>query len=121
MVRKWIRHSLVVMFVLSLVFVLKSVSHETVRAQGLTPRAYFPIAFKPEPIRFDDFEDLDPVWNTYRREVKDGYFYQRDGHLVGLISDNRANNIGYPGWKPPGDFKVVTVGPRPLEVPVGVS
>jgi len=105
-VRKWIRRSLVVVFVLSLVFVLKSVPREAVRAQGLTPRAYFPLIFRAEPIRFDDFEDEDPVWYTYRREVEDGFFYHRNGRLVGLITDNRANNIGYPGWKPLGDFKV---------------
>ena len=51
MVRKWIQRSLVVVFVLSLVFVLKSVPREIVRAQALTPRAYFPLIFKSEPIR----------------------------------------------------------------------
>ncbi len=106
MVRKWIQRSLVAVFVLSLVFVLKGVPRETVQAQTLTPRAYFPIMFKSEPIRFDDFQDEDPVWYTYRREVEDGYFYHRSGRLVGLIEDNRANNIGYPKWKPLGDFKV---------------
>ena len=106
MVRKWIQRSLVVVFVLFLVFVLKSVPRETVRAQALTPRAYFPLIFKAEPIRKDDFEDEDPVWYTYRRETKDGYFYHRDGRLVGLITDNRANNIGYPEWTPLGDFMV---------------
>ena len=93
-------------FVLSLVVLLRNAPQRGVRAQGQN-EVYFPLAFRPEPIRFDDFEDEDPVWEIMRREeTRDGFFEHLYGRLVAHIRDNSARTVVSPGWRPLGDFKL---------------
>jgi hypothetical protein len=104
--RRWGVRLLAVAFVASLVTLCAKGSRVFVRAVEMLPRAYFPIVYKAEPVRYDDFQDQVPVWQYKFREAKDGSFFYRSGRLVALIEDNRANNIAWPGWRPLADFKL---------------
>lgn len=104
--RRWGVRLLAFVFVASLVALCAKGSGVFVRAAEMLPRAYFPIVYKAEPVRFDDFGDQVPVWQYKFREDKDGSFFYRSGRLVALIEDNRANNIAWPGWRPLADFKL---------------
>jgi hypothetical protein len=104
--RKWGIRLLAVAFVASLTVLFSKESSVLMRAAEMLPRAYFPLVYKAEPHRYDNFEDQDPVWQYKVREAKDGTFFQRSGRLVGWIDDNRANNIAWPGWRPLADFKL---------------
>jgi hypothetical protein len=104
--RRWSIRLLAVLFVASIVALCARGSGIFARAAEMLPRAYFPLVFKAEPVRLDDFQDQDPVWQTKFREAKDGSFFYRSGRLVGLIKDNRANSIAWPGWRPLADYKL---------------
>ena len=106
MIKKWIFRCLTCAFVLSLATLSSKELRAPVSANGLTPRLFFPIFYKAEPTRLDDFEDEDPVWYTKFAEPNDGLFFHRDGRLVGEVRDNSGNSIAYPGWRPLGDFKL---------------
>jgi hypothetical protein len=93
------------LFVLSLATLAAGGVRVPVRAQGEPiVQFYFPILAKYEPTRYDDFSDENPVWYYKQQEAEDVIFFRRDGRFVGLIEDNSANSIAYPGWRPSGDF-----------------
>ena len=104
--RKWGTRLLILGFGASLILLSAGKPFVSVQAGEMLPRAYLPIMFKGEPVRYDDFEDQDPVWQYKFREPKDGSFFYRSGRLVARIGDNRANNIAWPGWRPLADFKL---------------
>ena len=109
MARKWIYRLLAGVFVLSLLALSKSMPQQSVRAQVLTPVAYFPLVFKAEPVRFDDFSDQDPAWTQYfiKDDPKDGEFTHAGGGILhGMIWDNSAWVVASPGWRPLGDFQL---------------
>jgi hypothetical protein len=84
----------------------RAVPIQIANAQG--NHLYFPIVYKAEPERFDDFSDTDPEWTVYypKNDLKDGYYEHRNGVLVGKVRDNSALVIASPGWRPQGDFKL---------------
>jgi hypothetical protein len=106
--RKWIYRVFAGVFVLSLILLPKSTPQQAARAQTLTPVAYFPLIYKAEPVRFDDFTDEDPVWEQYyvKNDPKDGGFFHRDGQLAANVWDNSGWVVASPGWRPLGDFRV---------------
>jgi hypothetical protein len=107
LIEKWVLRALACAFVLSLVFVAQGPSLRPARAAGvLVPRSYLPFVEQPEPIRYDNFEDQDPAWQYQLSDPMDGSFFHREGRYVGLIDDNSANSITWPGWRPLGDFRL---------------
>lgn len=107
--RKWGIRVLAVIFVASLVLLSARESSVVTRAAEMLPRAYFPIMYRAESVRFDDFEDQDPVWQTKffgGPPETEGSFFYRAGLFVAEIRDNSANNVAWPGWRPLADFKL---------------
>jgi hypothetical protein len=104
--KKWLVWLVAGILLFSLALLSEGVVQPSAKAQTLSPRAYFPLMFKAEPVRVDDFEDQDPVWTTYyvKNDPKDGRFEYHFGRLTGYIDDNSAWVVGSPGWRPLGDF-----------------
>jgi len=114
--KRWIRLFTLSAFVLSLMSLLRGMPHGNVSAESLTPQAYLPLIYRPEPVRFDDFEDGDPEWIVTNRarqpEDKDGTFRHTlieepwYGVLRGEVRDNAVRLVATPGWRPLGDFRL---------------
>jgi hypothetical protein len=107
--RKWGVRVIAAIFVASLVLLSTKEPRIVTRAAEMLPRAYFPIMYKAEPVRLDDFEDQDPVWQTKffgGPPETEGSFFYRSGLFVAEIRDNSANNVAWPGWRPQADFKL---------------
>lgn len=111
MVRKWGVRLFAVGFLFALVLLAAGGPRAFVRAESLIPRAYFPVIFRGEPTRFDDFSDQDPEWQ-YKFKWRDtddddkGTFSHRDGLFYAQIVDNSTYMVAWPGWRPQGDFKL---------------
>ncbi len=107
--RKWGVRLLAVTFVASLVLLSAKESIVVTRAAEMLPRAYFPILYKAEPVRYDDFEDQDPVWQAKffgGPAEEEGAFFYRSGLFVAELRDNSANNVAWPGWRPLADYRL---------------
>jgi hypothetical protein len=107
--RRWAVRLVAVALIASVVILCAKGSGILTRAAEMLPRAYFPLVFKGEPIRIDDFEDQDPAWQAKffgGPAETEGSFFYRSGVFVGEIRDNSANNVAWPGWRPLADFKL---------------
>lgn len=80
-----------------------------IKAQTLF-KYYFPINFKAEPTRFDDFADADPAWHvTYLMSIPSNPDLLSDCRperslYFCEIKDNADRVVSSPGWRPLGDF-----------------
>jgi hypothetical protein len=104
--RKWVYRFLIAICILVMAALPRAVPAQRANAQG--PTVYFPLIWKGEPQRIDDFEDTDPPWSVYypKNDPTDGRFEHDHGVLVGKVRDNSAFVIASPGWRPLGDFQL---------------
>lgn len=92
--------------ILVLLFVLKGGANNGASAQAAF-HVYFPMMHQPEPVRFDDFADEDPVWHVVNMQSpSDSFFRHERGVLYAEIRDNADRYVAWPGWRPMGDFKL---------------
>jgi hypothetical protein len=73
---------------------------------------FLPLIKAWQDVWFDDFADLDPVWEyrLLKEDPKDGFFEHLGGKYAAHIRDNSALMIATPWWRTPGDFKLEVDG-----------
>jgi hypothetical protein len=97
--------------ILMAVFVASTPPNPVKAQDGEVHMMYMPLAYKPQKIWFDDFNDEDPVWDhVFKLEGVDGWFEHLDGVLAGHIRDNAGMVVVSPGWYARGDFTLEVDG-----------
>lgn len=109
---KFLSRLLAVVLILSSLLLVMSPAPLPAGAQGPNTKLFFPFMAQGEQLRFDDFQDTDPTWtwHSIKGDPKDGYFFYRDGKLVGQALDNSLVMIASPGWRALGDFTLEVDG-----------